>query len=445
MRQISTPMDRAVALGGGMAGLLAARALADHFTEVVVVDRDELDPDVGLRRGVPQARHTHALLAHGRDLLEQLFPGLTDELVEAGAPTGDMLADTHLSFGGHRFAQGPSGLRMLSVTRPALERAVRRRVAALPGVTLIGGRDVVGLVLQRERPRVRGIRVFDRADGSAEEQLDADLVVDATGRGSRLPAWLEEIGLPRPPLERVEVGVGYTSRRYRLDSTVLDGALAVISGPTPRRPRAGALSLVEDGEWLLTLMGVLGDHPPTDDGGMLRFAADLHLRELHQALLEATPLDGPVTHRHPVSIRRRYDRLPTIPEGLTVVGDAACCLNPIYGQGMTVAAMQADSLRRNPHATLHDLGRSAQAAWTLAKGADLSIPGVRGARPPATRMLARYIDRVQAGADTDPRLGRSFLRVTSLVDPPSALLHPGVLRRLAPAPHRPTRQSHAAA
>jgi 2-polyprenyl-6-methoxyphenol hydroxylase-like FAD-dependent oxidoreductase len=445
MTHENTPSDRAVVLGGGMAGLLAARALADHFTEVIVVDRDDLGPDVGLRRGVPQARHTHALLAHGRDLLERLFPGLTDELIGAGTPAGDMLADTYVSFGGHRFAQGPSGLRMLSVTRPALERAVRRRVAALPGVTLLGGRDVVGLVTEPERPRVRGVRVFDRADGSAEEQLGADLVVEATGRGSRLPTWLEGLGLPRPPQDRVEVGVGYTSRRYHIAPAALDGVLGVISGPTPDRPRGGALSLVEDGEWLLTLMGVLGDHPPTDDPGMLRFAADLHLPDLHRALAGATPLNEPVTHRHPVSVSHRYDRMAIFPDGLTVVGDAGCCLNPIYGQGMTVAAMQAVTLHDNPHATLRELARSAQAAWILAEGADLSFPGVPGRRTPATRMLARYVDRVQAGAATDPRLGSCFLRVISLVDPPSALLRPGVLRLLATAPHRPSHPESGAA
>lgn len=176
-------------------------------------------------------------------------------------------------------------------------------------------------------------------------------------------------------------------------------------------------------------MGVLGDHPPTDDRDMVRFAADLWLPDLHAALLEATPVDEPITHRHPVSVRHRYDRMSAFPEGLTVVGDAACCLNPIYGQGMTVAAMQAVTLHRNPDATLRQLGRSAQVAWALAAGADLSFPGVHGRRTPATRFLSRHVDRVQAGAAVDPRLGRSFLRVTSLVDPPSALLRLGVVRR----------------
>lgn len=199
MRRSSTRRDRAVVLGGGMACLLAARSLADHFAEVVIVDRDELGPELEMRRGVPQGRHTHALLAHGRDLLERLFPGLTDELVTAGAPTGDMLADTDLCFGGYRFARGQSGLAMVSVTRPVLERAVRRRVAAFPGVAFYGGRDVVGLLTECDRLRVRGVRVYGRADGSAEEELGADLVVEATGRGSRLPAFLAGLGLPARP------------------------------------------------------------------------------------------------------------------------------------------------------------------------------------------------------------------------------------------------------
>jgi 2-polyprenyl-6-methoxyphenol hydroxylase-like FAD-dependent oxidoreductase len=433
----SIPADRAIVLGGSIAGLLAAKVLAESHAEVVIVDRDQLGPGVVSRRGTPQARHLHGLLARGQELLEELFPGLTEELTAGGAPVGDMLGNTRVCFGGHRFRQGLSGLTALCVSRPTLEAAVRRRVLALPAVHVLAGRDVVGLTTSRDRRRVVGARVIGRADGSAEEHLPGDLVVDATGRGSRLPHWLETMGYPPPQQERVDIGVGYASRRYRLPPGALGNDLVLLSAPTPALPRGGGLARIEGDQCLVTLMGVLGDHPPTEPDSFERFAADLALPDLHDALQHAEPLDDPVAFRHPSSTRRRYDRLTRFPDGLAVLGDAVCTLNPIYGQGMTVAALEAAALRRHlasgrtlrPRRYLRDIGRISGVAWSLARGADLSFPDVQGPRTPATQTLARYIGRVQAGAAHDPRLGRAFLRVTSLVDPPHTLLRPSVLVR----------------
>lgn len=443
----STHRDRAVVLGGSIAGLLAARVLADHFAEVLVIDRDPLGPDAAPRRGTPQARHLHGLLARGHQVLEDLLPGLTAELVAGGAPMGDMLDNTRVCLGGHRFRQGTSGLTALCVSRPTLEAAVRRRVMAWPEVRLLGQRDVVGLTASRDNRRVVGARVIGRADGSAEEQFPADVVVDATGRGSRLPIWLESLGYAPPQQERVRIGVGYASCHYRLRPQALGTDLVAISAPTPRRPHGGGLSLLEDGRCLVTLMGVLGDHPPTDPEGFVRFAADLALPDVHQILHDAEPLDEPVAYRYPASVRSRYDRLTRFPDGLAVLGDAVCALNPIYGQGMTVAALEAAALRlhlangqtRNHR---HDVGRISGIAWALALGADLSFPEVEGTRSPATRLLGRYVERLQAGAEHDAQLGRAFLRVTSMMDPPTALLRPSVLIRTMTTRSTPGRGNH---
>ncbi|GAA1579980.1 FAD-binding monooxygenase [Kribbella sancticallisti] len=432
-----THRDRAVVLGGSIAGLLAARVLADNFAEVLIIDRDPLGPEGAPRRGTPQARHLHGLLARGHRVLEELFPGLTAELVARGAPVGDMLANTRLCFGGHRFRQGPSGLTALCVSRPTLESAVRRRVVALSGVQVLGRRDVVGLTASRDNRRVVGARVIGRTDGSAEEQLPADLVVDATGRGSRLPIWLQSLGYLPPEQERVSVGVGYASRQYRLPPEALGNDLVAISAPTPARPRGGGLSLIEGGRCLVTLMGVLGDHPPIGAEGFARFAADLVLPDVHEILEDAEPLDEPVAYRYPLSVRNRYDRLTRFPDGLAVVGDAVCTLNPIYGQGMTIAALEAAALHRHlakgrplrPREYLRDVGRISGVAWALALGADLSFPEVKGTRTPASRLLGLHVRRLQSGAEHDARLGRAFLRVTSLMDPPPALFRPSVVIR----------------
>ncbi|XRQ07392.1 FAD-dependent oxidoreductase [Actinomadura welshii] len=434
--------ERAVVLGGSIAGLLAARALADAYTEVVIVERDELPAGRTHRRGVPQGRHIHALLARGQSAIEELLPGLTAELTASGVPAGDMLADTRLYFSGHRFRAAPSGLPILCASRPQLEAAIRSRVLALPGVTVLDRCDVSGLATASGR--VTGARVIRRMDGAAEETVPADLVVDATGRGSRTPSWLEALGHPRPSTDEVRLGVCYTSRTYRLRPGALDGELAIIAGATPDHPRGAALQATEDGEHLLTLYGVLGDRPPTDPAGFEDFAAGLRFPDVHRALQGAEPVTEPVAYRFPASVRHRYTHLP---DGLLVIGDAVCSFNPIYGQGMSVAALEALALHRHlakgaprPRTYQRAVNRIIDPAWTMATKADLAYQD--GWSP---SLIERYITRIHAGAAQNPDLGRAFLRVSGLVDPPTALLRPTTAARALRHGARETPESPLAA
>jgi len=437
--------DRAVVLGGSVAGLLAARVLADAYAEVVVVERDELPRAAAHRRGVPQSRHIHGLLAGGQQALEELFDGLTAELVDLGAPAGDMLQDLRAYFGGHRLQPGPSGLLALQASRPMLEASLRARVRALPSVRFMDRCDVAGLTTTPDGGRVTGVRVVRRLDGSAEQTVTADLVVDATGRGSRTPTWLEMLGYPRPPVDRVQIGIGYASRTYRFVPGLLDGRLGILNAPTPDHPRGGALATIENDRLLVTLFGILGDHPPTDPAGFADFAATLQFPDINEALHEAEPLDEPVPFRHPASVRHRYERLSRFPDGLVVIGDAMCTFNPVYGQGMSVAALQALALRDHlqqhttpqPTRFLRHIGRIVDVPWNMATGGDLAFPKVAGRRTVQMRLLNGYLAKLLAGAAHDPRLGRAFLRVAGLVDPPQALLAPGVAARvLRPGPCR---------
>jgi 2-polyprenyl-6-methoxyphenol hydroxylase-like FAD-dependent oxidoreductase len=430
--------DRAVVLGGSMAGLLAARVLADAYAEVVIVDRDELPDAATHRRGVPQSRHIHGLLARGQQALEELFDGLTAELVDLGAPAGDMLKDIRIYFGGHRLQPGSSGLLALQASRPMLEAGLRARVRTLPSVEFMDRCDVSGLATTSDGGRVTGARVVRRLDGSAEQTLTADLVVDAAGRGSRTPAWLEMLGYPRPPVERVRIGLGYASRTYRLAPGLLDGGLGILNAPTPDHPRGGALAAMENDRFLVSLFGILGDHPPTDPGGFTDFAATLQFPDIIDALRDAEPLDEPIPFRHPASVRHRYERLSRFPEGLLVMGDAMCTFNPIYGQGMSVVALQALALRAHlqqqtrpqPARFLRQIGRIVDVPWNMATGGDLAFPKVVGQRTMQMRLLNGYLAKLHAGAAHDPQLGRAFLRVVGLVDPPQALLAPGVAARV---------------
>ena len=429
--------DRAVVLGASMAGLVAARALADAYAQVVVVDRDELPETAMHRRGVPHGRHAHALLARGQQALEELFPGLTAELIAQGVPAGDLLANGRWYVSGHRLRQVNIGLVSLSVSRPLLEGYLRARVRALPNVAFLESCDILGLTATPDGRRVSGARVR-RADGSAGEVLGADLVVDATGRGSRTPIWLEALGYARPETEQVRVGLGYATRTYRLPPDALDGDLAVLDATTPDHPRGGALLRLEGDRWMVTLAGMLGDHPPIDPDGFLDFARSLRFPDIYQAVRDAEPLDDPVGFRFPASVRHRYERLDRFPDGLLVVGDAVCSFNPIYGQGMSVAALEALTLRRHlqlgavpqPRRFFAEVARVVDVPWDIAAGGDLVFPGVPERRPLKVRLVSAYLARLHAAAAHDADLAGAFLRVAGLVAPPGSLLRPGVAARV---------------
>jgi 2-polyprenyl-6-methoxyphenol hydroxylase-like FAD-dependent oxidoreductase len=438
--------DRAVVLGASLAGLLTARVLTDAYGQVTLIDRDQLPETAMHRRGVPHARHIHALAARGQQVLEELFPGLTAELVAHGVPAGDMLADARLYLGGSRLRPAHAGVVLLCASRPLLESRVRARLRTLANVRFLDRCDVVGLTATSDGRRVTGARVLRRADGSAEEVLGADLVVDATGRGSRTPLWLEALGYARPEREQVRIGLGYATRTYRLPSAALGGDLGVLHGATPEHPRAGALQALEGDRWMVTLAGILGDHPPINPEGFLAFARSLRFPDIYEAIRDAEPLDDPVPFRYPASIRYRYERLAHFPDGLLVIGDAVCHTNPIYGHGMTMAALEALRLRQHllggtgpqPRRWFRDLARVVEVPWQMAGGADLSFPGVQGHRTAKLRLLGAYLARLHAAAAHDADLAGAFVRVAGLVARPESLLRPGVALRvlrgsLAPA------------
>ena len=437
--------ERAVVLGASMGGLLAARVLADFFETVTVVERDLLPDDPAVRRGVPQGRHVHVLLARGAQTFDELFPGFLDELVADGAPVWDdgELSKLHLSFGGHdilrsgKVSKEPKALAIHMPSRPFLECHVRRRLQAMSNVTILSGHEVVELAATPDRRRVTGVRVVSPNDG-AERELTADVVIDAMGRGAHTPALLEGLGYGRPVEDHIVMHTNYVSQLLRIPAGTLKEMLVDI-GPAPDRPAGMFLSGYENDTWMFTVFGMVGHQPPRDLAGMLSFAQEYCPAHLIAAMRAAEPI-GEVAHHHmPSSQWRRYDKMSRLPDGLLVCGDAICSFNPIYGQGMTVAALEAVALRAClrrgdgalPRRYFRASAKPIGVAWQMVASLDLAFPAVAGRRSRWLRVATRLVDWALTASESDPVVAVRFFRVNSLIDHPIRLLHPAFVCRAA--------------
>jgi 2-polyprenyl-6-methoxyphenol hydroxylase-like FAD-dependent oxidoreductase len=427
---------RAVVIGGSIAGLAAAGALARHFDRVTLIERDVYPETPAVRKGTPQARHVHVLLKQGEAALERLFPGLFADLVARGGQRVDTAGDARWFYFGGWKARFKSGIEMVSQSRALLEWSLRRRVVALSNTDLVVG-DVQGLEAPTPE-RVTGVRVRRRDE--AIETLDADLVVDASGRGSRMPHWLEELGCGAPPESEVKVDVGYASRFYRRTDAPRDWT-ALLCHPRVPDTRCGVLLPIEDGLWMLTLVGWFGDHPPAAEAPFLAWAKSLAVTDLYDAVKDAEPVSEVALHRFPSNRRRHFERLHALPDGVVVLGDAACSFNPVYAQGMATSALGAEALD-----TLLDvesgsarpgfsrrfqarLARVTDSPWLLATGEDFRSPKAEGPRPAFMPLLGWYTARVHELTWRDPFAAKRFLEVMHLVRKPSALFHPRVAVR----------------
>jgi 2-polyprenyl-6-methoxyphenol hydroxylase-like FAD-dependent oxidoreductase len=435
--------SNAVVIGGSMAGLLAARVLSDHFASVTILERDVVTDSPEVRKSQPHARHVHGLLARGLQVLEGYFPGLVEDLQQHGAVVADMgEAMRWYTYGGYR-VQAPTGLPGALLSRSLLEWQVRRRVLALPNVRMIDQCEVESPVFDAGKERVIGVQAARRNLRAGVHFYRADLVVDAGGRNAATPRWLQEAGYDHPVESAVRSNLGYATRYYRRRPDDLqEGALLMVSAQGPDARRSALVSPIEGDRWIVTLGGINGDHPPLDEGGFLAFARSLPTPDVYNLLLRLQPISPIVGHKFEASLRRYYERLDRFPPGYLVLGDAICSFNPIYGQGMICAALEAQALDElltahgpgNRQELAHDF--FAQAArivdnpWQMAVGADFRFSGTIGERAVTVDFVNSYVARVQRATHHDPVVLREFLKVMNLVQPPASLFHPKVLLRL---------------
>jgi len=435
------PGRSAAVIGGSFAGLLAARVLSEHFEQVTVLEKDAVHDYPESRRGQPQTRHAHGLLAHGLELLEGFFPGLTAELVATGAVKDDMgQAIRWYQAGGYR-RQFKSGLQGIIVSRPVLEWKIRARIEALPNVTIRGGVRVERLIPNSSFSRISGLVIRDPADGKSRQGLVADLVVDASGRGSRMPRWLAETGHKPPLSEEVQVDLTYVSRLYRRrPGDCLKGKMATFLPGHGADKRLAFLLPMEDDRWILTFGGWHGQPLPGEDRALVRFLRDLPAADIFQVLKDAEPLGDFVVHKFPASRRRRYEQLSRFPDGLLVLGDALASFTPVYAQGMTSAAMQASALgdmldRREDLSGLwrpyfKSMAGLVDMIWQLGVTEDFRYAETRGQKPWAADLINWYTGHVHRATHNDTVVYGQFLRVMNLLAPATSLFKPNIVVRI---------------
>jgi 2-polyprenyl-6-methoxyphenol hydroxylase-like FAD-dependent oxidoreductase len=428
--------QHAVVVGGSIAGLMTARALADYFDRVTVFERDQIEDRPTIHKSIPQGNHTHGLSLGGQRVMAKFFPGFTEELKRSGAvpfraginlvfygpngkgytPSGSVREPHDLGFEGH------------ALSRALLEYLIRRRTAALANVKIETGWAIEGPV--HDNGQIRGVRCVST---TGSQQVDADLVVDAGGRGSHAPRWLAQMRMPTPEETTIGVDFAYTSTKFRKTDQHVD-PVTVVGGQAPIT-RLGVITEIEGDIWLASLGGRFGDYPATDEDGFLAFAKTLPSPILYDAVKDAERIADFSHHRFPTSVQRHYERLSAFPGNFLVVGDAVASFNPVYGQGMSSAARQAEAL----HQTLREraaeagelvglstafFGKAAgiiSAPWVLAAGADFAYAQTKGERPPNMAQSASYFAALDALQTEDVEVQRLMTEVFQLTKPLSVL------------------------
>ncbi|OBI86945.1 FAD-dependent oxidoreductase [Mycobacterium asiaticum] len=425
---MSESKGNAVVLGAGIAGLLAARVLADFYGDVTVVERDVLPNGPLNRRGVPQGGLPHIPAARATQSMEKLFPGFLADLVAGGARVwndGD-LSRLCMNFGGHQLLRSgsipdPESIVVHYAHRPFLEWQLRRRVQAIPNVSFAEAHDAVRLTSTGQRGRVTGV-VLARRDSGAERTLATDLVVDATGRGSRTPVFLEQLGYRRPPENELKVHVTYSG----LPIYVAPGSLReniTLTAAEPNRPLAFAMFAGENDNYMLAVQTLAGHSAPTDRSSLFACLTGVAPPHVLAAARSAEPLADVMQYKFPANRWRRYDKLTHTPDGLIVMGDAMCTFNPLYGQGMSIAAIEAlilrDCLRHGddnlPRQFFRRAAKEVGVAWQMAVSSDLALPQIAGKRTASVRIRNAVVDRMVTAAQTDPLVFQRFLHLMNMV------------------------------
>lgn len=421
-----------IVIGGSIAGILAACVLSKTFQQVTIIERDKLSIDPNYRSGTPQSRHVHILLSQGKHILETLFPNIEKELIEAGGHPIDWIEDCRiLNLGGWmpRFA---SDQHTISVSRPLLEWSLRKRLQTFQNVNWLEHEQVVKYIANESNKRITGVRL------ASGQSIYADLIVDASGRTSQTPQQLQELGLGKVKETIIDTQTGYATCWYRQpDHHNFDWDVLGIRATPPSSTRTGMIFPVEGKRWAVTLIGSAGDYPPTNEAEFLDFAKSLPSHLLFEAIQLATPLTPIYGYRKTNNILRHYEQFHMLPDGLIILGDAVCALNPTYGQGMTVAARGAMALKQSLDRYTEDnftkdfqkkLAKANYLPWLMSTYEDFRIPGVTGSRPnKISKMMHWYIDKILQVCPSHANVYLRFVQTVQMTGSPVHLLRPSII------------------
>ena len=436
----------AVVIGGSIAGLLAGRILTNHFEHVTIVERDRYPKEPKPRPGVPQSYQVHGLLSQGERILEQLFPGLTTSLIKKGAIKVDWAADNAWLLSSGWAPHFASGITSCACSRNLLELSIRKHLGNFSRVNFLEAALVTDLLTNRNKTAVEGVRV--RVGHEREIELSAQLVVDASGRNSVAPKWLKALGYEIPQETRINSFLGYATRLYqRPVQGARDWKFLYIMPSAPDNPRGGIIFPVEDERWMVALIGIGKDYPPTEETGFLDFARSLRSSLLYQAITNAQPISPIYGYRNSENRLRHYEKLEKMPENLVILGDAVCSFNPVYGQGMTVAALDALTLDscleqqqlsrgKENFAGLsrrfqQQIAKINKTPWMMATGDDLRWSTTVGAQPDLiTRLMQKYLDQVINAAVENNTVYKALIEVQHMLKPSTALFAPNILLKV---------------
>ena len=427
--------QHAIVIGGSIAGLLTARVLSTYFDRVTILERDQLPNGPYGRKGVPQGHHGHVLLVKGLQIMESYFPGLTSQLLAAGAVMEDTAATIRWHVAGGYRVNYASDLSIIQMSRPLLEETIRAQVALLTNVTIQDQTRVLNLQATESNQTITGVEILYEDERTS---IDADLVVDATGRGSLIKRWLAVLGYRRPDVSEVQVNMRYATRFYRRTETT--PSLLMISPEPPQTPSHGYVGAIENDQFVVTMSGREDNLPTRDEADFLPFAQGLAAPDIYQILAQSEPLTDVNIYNFTKSRRAHFEKLKFFPSGLLVIGDAISSFNPIYGQGMTSAAAQTQALDKLLATSADDTmlwraffkeaAKVVDVFWQIAVGQDFTFTNTVGKKAPETNLVNAYTGLVDKASHHDPVVCDALMHVMNMLAPPTALFKPNVLWRV---------------
>lgn len=434
--------QRAIVIGGGIAGKLAARVLSDFFTEVMVLEKNKKSDQTSLRSGVPQGSHGHALLKSGEDILEDLFPGITKELLTSGAIPSNFSKDISWYHHGSWKIKHDSNIQTIQQSRPFLEGHLQRRLEQFNNIHFIYGTKVSTILTNPDKTKTTGV-TYQTNLGEVKE-FNADLIIDASGAATQTSKWLKLLDYPQPEKTEVKVDLFYASRTYHELSPIEKCWKGLLIYPNPpEQARGGGIYKIEDNKWMVTMLGYGIENPPADDRSFLEYAAALDHPTIYDAINQGKPASEVSIYRFPSLRRYHYDKLKKFPNGLVVMGDAFCRIDPVFAQGMSLSALEAtalkevlekatrnQSLNKISYFAHRKFSKILDIPWMIAITEDFRFSHTLGKRFIGLPFLQTYIKKVVTASATNKDVYETFIHVLHLKAHPVTLFSPKILKSI---------------